>query len=372
MIRILHTADLHLGAAFPELGEKEGKRRLDLLQTFERLLTLAIKNEVQLLIVAGDLFDDSRPASELVDQVASGLKRLIDRGIAVVLLPGDHDAPPAADGVYAKLTALGAVLLPETPGSQPVTVTVAGQPVHFYAFGGCALPSPTILDRMARRPLEGLHIGVLHGLRPVLPGESGNGLSLETLRDWSLDYLAFGHGHEFLLVEAGEHLYGCRPGSPEGLRFGENGPRHCALAEVEPERVRVEPLPVGGRVLDELSLDLTGCETLAEAATRILELHSTDLLLRLTLTGLIEVPLDMAELHDRCAGDFFHLELRDRTELLAGDFVSRMESEETVRGVLARRARRLLADSPPERRPLVEEAFRETLRRFQGQGGGRA
>lgn len=370
MIRILHTADLHLGAAFPELGEKEGKRRLDLLQTFERLLTLAIKNDVQLFIVAGDLFDTPRPTPEIVEQVAAGFKRLIARGIAVILLPGDHDAPP--DGVNAKLAALGAVILPETTGLQPVTMTVAGRPVHFYAFGGCALPTPATLNRMARRPLDGVHIGVLHGLRPVLSGESGQGLPLESLQEWNLDYLAFGHGHEFLLVEGDGRLYGCCPGSPEGLRFGENGPRYCALAEVEPENIRLEPLPVGGRVLDELCLDLTGCETLADAVTRIRELHSSDLLLHLTLTGLVEVPLEMAELHDRCAGDFYHLELLDRTELLAGDFVSRLASEETVRGVLARRARRLLDEVPPERRPLVEEAFRETLRRFQGQGGARA
>jgi hypothetical protein len=52
-------------------------------------------------------------------------------------------------------------------------------------------------------------------------------------------------------------------------------------------------------------------------------------------------------------------------------YARRIEHEETVRGLFVRRMRRLIEESPPERRPLVEEAFREVLARFTVAGGER-
>jgi len=360
MIRILHTADLHLGAPFPELGEKEENRRHDLLQTFERLLTLAIKNEVHLFIVAGDLFDSPKPPLELIGKVQAGVKRLTDRGIVTVLLPGGHDGPAGADSVYRRHEFPGAVLLSAASVAAPVALQVAGREVFLYGCPGTA-----------RGAGAGLHLGVLReAFRDESETDAG-GVSLAALREWNLDYVALGWQHNFATLAEWERLYGCYPGSPEGLRFGENGPRFCALATVEPGRATVDPLPVGGRVLDELTLDLSGCATPAEVVEKIHELRGSDLLLRLTLTGVVEAPLDPCALREQAAGDFYHLELLDRTQLLASEFAGRIEAEETVRGVLTRRARRLLAETPPERRPVVEEAFREVLLRFQSFDGGR-
>ncbi|WP_432821287.1 metallophosphoesterase family protein [Trichloromonas sp.] len=374
MIRILHTADLHLGAPFPSLGEAEERRQDDFLQTFERLLTLAIKNDVQLFVVAGDLFDSPRPDAELVGKVQAGIKRLADRGILTVLLPGTHDNTVGADSVYRRHEFPGAVLLSSPTVEEPVGLEVAGQEVYLYGFAYRSFVSDAALAGMARRKPEGIHIGLLHGSRQGSPEweyrKKDLPFALATLQQWGLDYVALGHYHNFENLEAGGRLYACYPGSPEGKRFGENGPRFCALVTVEPGRATVEPLPVGTRVLDELTLDLSGSETLQAASEKIHELRSSDLLLRLTLTGVVEAPLDLKALHARTAGDFFHLEFVDKTHLFDSDFARRIETEETVRGVFVRRARQLMAEASPERRQVVEDAFREVLIRFQSFGGG--
>ncbi|HKK02078.1 MAG TPA: hypothetical protein VJ955_07920, partial [Desulfuromonadales bacterium] len=64
-----------------------------------------------------------------------------------------------------------------------------------------------------------------------------------------------------------------------------------------------------------------------------------------------------------------HLELLDKTSLFDSGFASRIEQEETVRGVFVRQVRRLVAETPAERRAVVEEAFREVLVRFRAFGG---
>jgi hypothetical protein len=137
---------------------------------------------------------------------------------------------------------------------------------------------------------------------------------------------------------------------------------------VAPRSAKIGQLTVNQRFLEEKDLDLTGCGEMAEAVRLISELGNSNLLLRLTLTGTVEVPLDLSALEARCEGDFFHLELRDHTRLFDSDFVRRIEKEETVRGVFVRRTRELMERAEGEQREILEEAFREVLARFRAFG----
>jgi DNA repair exonuclease SbcCD nuclease subunit len=374
VIKLLHTADLHLDAPFPSLDEKEAPRRNDFLLTFERLLTLAIKNEVDLFLVAGDLFDSPRPSAAVVGKVQAGLKRLSDRGIVPVLLPGTHDGTVSPDSVYRRTQFPGAVLLDGAVVDEPVTVTAGGSQVHLYGFAYRSFASDDALSGMARRSADGIHIGLLHGSRQGSPEwdyrKKDLPFTLPQLKGWGLDYVALGHYHGFELLEEGGRVRACYPGSPEGKRFGENGPRYCALVTLSADGAEVTRLPVNSRTLEETTLDLAGCEDQESAVSAIRALGNSDLLLRLTLTGIVEAPLDLEALHARCADDFFHLQFVDKTRLFDSDFARRIEGEETVRGVFVRRARRLMEEVPAEQKDLVEEAFREVLVRFRAFGGG--
>ena len=369
MIKILHTADIHLDAPFPSLGEKEGARREDFFKTFDRLLTLAIKNEVHLFVVAGDLFDSPRPAAAAVSRVQAGLKRLADRGIVPVLLPGTHDSVATSDSVYRKNDFPGAILLDAPVVHEPVPLTVAGQPVFLYGFAYQNFLSDEALGSLVRRDGEGIHLGLLHGSRQGSPEwdyrKKDVPFTLPLLKKWGLDYVALGHYHNFELLEDDGRVLACYPGSPEGKRFRESGPRYCALVTLEPGCARVEKVATNTRVLEERTLDLSGCEDQRQAAEAIRAEGAEDLLLRLTLTGIVEAPLDLAALHAWCADTFFHLEFHDQTRLFDSDFARRIETEETVRGLFVRRARASMEQASPAERALAEAAFREVLVRFR-------
>jgi DNA repair exonuclease SbcCD nuclease subunit len=372
MIRILHTADLHLDASFPGLGGRAARRQVDFLETFERILTAAIKNEVHLLLIAGDLFDHPRPGAVALGKVQAGLKRLADRGIVSVLLPGTHDNLVGSSSVYRQAGFPGAILLDQPEQEAPVEVSLAGRQVYLYGFAYRNFASENALAGMGRRSEEGIHIGLLHGSKEGSPEwahrKKDLPFSLQTLKSWDLDYVALGHYHGFEILQDDGRTYGCYPGSPEGKRFGENGPRYCALVTVAPRSAKIGQLTVNQRFLEEKDLDLTGCGEMAEAVRLISELGNSNLLLRLTLTGTVEVPLDLSALEARCEGDFFHLELRDHTRLFDSDFVRRIEKEETVRGVFVRRTRELMERAEGEQREILEEAFREVLARFRAFG----
>ncbi len=372
MIRLLHAADLHLDAPFPSLGSGEQERRADFIQTFERIVTLAIKSEVDLLLVAGDLFDRPRPSSAVVGKVQAAFRRLVDRGIVPVVLPGTHDSVVPGDSVYRTAEFPGAVMLTNPRVEEPVCVQVREKSVFLYGFAYRGFDSDEAFAGMSRRAAEGVHIGLLHGSRQGSPEwdyrKKDLPFTLDHLRAWNLDYVALGHYHSFELFQAAGRLYGCYPGSPEGKRFGENGPRHCVLVTIDADGTRVEKAVVNTKVLDDRELDLSGCADQAEAAEAICALGSPDLLLKLRLTGIVEAPLDLEALQGRCSGNFFHLELRDATHLFDSDLARRIEGEQTVRGIFVRNARKAIAEADPDAREHLEGAFREVLVRFRAFG----
>ena len=61
MLKILHTSDVQLDAPFRFLGETGSRHRQQLRKTFRRIVGLAAEGGFDLLLIAGDLFNDNRP-----------------------------------------------------------------------------------------------------------------------------------------------------------------------------------------------------------------------------------------------------------------------------------------------------------------------
>ena len=88
-LKVLHTADLHLGTHFPSLGNYGPEREKDFLTTFSSIIKLSLDQKVDLVLIAGDLFDSPHPSLNLFGTVKAELEKLIDANIkkgAVVTL----------------------------------------------------------------------------------------------------------------------------------------------------------------------------------------------------------------------------------------------------------------------------------------------
>jgi DNA repair protein SbcD/Mre11 len=87
-LKILHTADVHLDLD-GYVADPQGQRYRDIVhQAFSTVIDLAIQESVDLLLIAGDLFDSNRPGGDVVDFAIQELRRA-ERPI--VVLPGNHD-----------------------------------------------------------------------------------------------------------------------------------------------------------------------------------------------------------------------------------------------------------------------------------------
>ncbi|HWL92930.1 MAG TPA: metallophosphoesterase [Phycisphaerae bacterium] len=91
-MKILHTADSHIGAELPVRARLPGPRRGDdFIAAFHRVLQTARDQAVDLVIHAGDLFDSPRPSRSAIMAAVLPLRDLAGDGIPVLIVPGNHE-----------------------------------------------------------------------------------------------------------------------------------------------------------------------------------------------------------------------------------------------------------------------------------------
>ena len=101
-MKILHTADWHLGASFgPERRIGEFDRALDWLAETIR------KEKIEALLIAGDVFDTGVPPNSAVEQYYRFLLKARDAGVRkAIVTAGNHDSASFLDAPKALLEQL--------------------------------------------------------------------------------------------------------------------------------------------------------------------------------------------------------------------------------------------------------------------------
>lgn len=252
-MRILHTSDWHIGRSFhghstlPALGE-----------VLARLIEQVRENAVDLVIVAGDVFDSSTPPAECYTLLSETLSALADTGAAVVVTSGNHDSA-ARLGFQSGLLRPGIhVLTDPATLAHPVTVTDPDGPVHVY---GIPYLEPALLRRTwPGERLRTQHDAIAHAMRLIradlatrggrsivvshcfaagvepTPGLERDiqqgGLDVVPLAEFAgIDYVALGHIHgRQQLAPAVRYA-----GAPLHYSFGEaDKPRGSWLVDLSP------------------------------------------------------------------------------------------------------------------------------------------
>ena len=167
-MRILHTSDWHIGRTF------HGNATLDALAEVLRALTAQVReNDVDAVVVAGDVFDSATPSAAAYTLLGDALVDLHATGAAVVVTSGNHDSA-ARLGFQARLLRDGIhVLTDPTAIATPVTLSDAHGPVHFF---GIPYLEPAIVRQhwpegdAAGRPLRTQAQTMAHAMNLVRRG----------------------------------------------------------------------------------------------------------------------------------------------------------------------------------------------------------
>ncbi len=373
-VRILHLADLHLGASFPSMGERAEERARDFLSAFLRAVDYAAGPDkpVDVVAIAGDLFDTHDPDEGLVYQVEAALDRLHAAGIPVLLAPGTHDAPAYRRSVYRRLRLPKSAHLFTTPMIDVgPRLTIRGEAVQTYGIAYDAAIAERPLAEFRPTGLADYHVGILHAALQDSPTwkirSNDMPVNRTEIAGCGLNYLALGHYHNFAEVREGGSV-AVYPGTLEGRKFGENGPRYLIVAEIGRESVSVERTPWNARTLTEATIDFALAEIREERQLeeRILAFAGDREIVRVRLEGPAEFVFDPDRLLGRLGPRFFYLELDDRTYVVNARLMERYRDEATVRGVFVRRMlERIERADSPEAKETATLALRLGLSEFQ-------
>jgi DNA repair exonuclease SbcCD nuclease subunit len=358
VIRLLHVADVHLGRPFQMLGEKGASQRRALEAAFVRAVDAALEHRVQLVLVAGDLFDSPKPSPATLDFAGRHLRRLDDARIRTAVVAGNHDA--GDDGYIAGLDSLRA--------ASPNTLWI-GRDVEIYTFSDLDLAliarspvagaSTSPLAGWPARPATRFAVGLAHGsfYRAGVVDVPGV-IHPQEIRDTDLDYLALGDWHSAMEVVP-PPTTAWYAGAPELLAFDQEGAGHALLVEIAgPGEAAVTPLAVGRRRYRRLDLDLSLLDdagvhrTLEDAA-------DPDAVCDAALVGIIPVTrmANAAGLQDEFSERYFRLRVTNRTQLWLDDEQLAQVPEDTVLGKFVRVMRVRIDAADTEHRGLLEEAL---------------
>lgn len=299
-MRFLHTADWHIGKTIAR------RQRLDeAAAALRQMVEIAVEERVDAVLVCGDVYEHLAPSAEAEGIVYDTLLALERHRIAVVITPGNHDAPRRWSVIAPLLNRFAVQVVPEVrrPDRGGVVEIAArdGKTVaqvaalpwvmphrmfsHVEMMGLAEAPNQAFADEMARL------IGALtRGLDPrkctifaahlfVGGAAIGGGERSLTIGETfavtaqalpQVQYVALGHVHRPQRVP-GSAVPARYSGSLLQLDFGEVGQdKSVVIVAVEPGKpadVREVPITAGRRLvdvagtLDELSRHIDSRDT---------------------------------------------------------------------------------------------------------------
>jgi DNA repair exonuclease SbcCD nuclease subunit len=360
MAKILHTADLHLGARLPGLGRSGDRVRSALKSALTAIIDLAIHEKVDAVIIAGDLFDSNQVSSSLIRFALGEIARL--KGIPCLVLPGTHDCLEEGSVLMSfdhhdKPDNLSVFLDPENP-----VIRLKDRELTFYGL-------PNLSSRSTKNPVasvrreehDGKHVLLAHGSF-VIPGKTApddHPFTADDIDKSGFDYVALGHWHSlFELPTTRTKAAYC--GSPERKAFDQTGAGHVLIVGID-NQVTIEKREVGKTRWRELELSSANFRYTIEIEQELQKYVGDNQLLRAYITGLTssDSNVNIDEIYDQLADSFLYLSIIDKRESVPKDLLDLKLPATTILGQFIRQVSAAIEESEdPGKKELLTESLR--------------
>jgi len=268
-MKFIHCADIHLDTPLQGLAQYPGAPANEIRnatrRAFERVLSTAISERVDFVIVAGDLYDTGLKSFESALFFNKQMARLKNAGIGVYLIYGNHDAasklikqirPPSNVHVFRASEA-------QTFRDDGLRVAIHGQ----------SFATPEVTEDLAAKyppPIPGFfNIGVLHtNLAGISEHANYAPCSLETLKNKGYQYWALGHVHNRQILCTDPYII--YPGNIQGRHGKEQGEKSCELVTVsDAGAISIETISTSVVPWFQTDIDASGCRTAEEVYEKL-------------------------------------------------------------------------------------------------------
>ena len=239
-MKIIHTADIHLGSkinSFPK--EVSISRKEEVRNSFKRMVEYAKQNDVKIILISGDLFDGVKPLVKDKEFFYSVVKN--NPEIEFLYLKGNHDL--------------------SSSDKELENLKLFNDKWTSYRYGDVVVSGVELIKENALSIYSTLNLNENDKNIVMLHGEAGDGVgvqkvNLAKLRGKNIDYMARGHYHSFetdKLDQRGVYAYS---GCLEGRGYDETGEKGFVLIEIL-DKISYEFIPFSKSNVSLVSVDVT-------------------------------------------------------------------------------------------------------------------
>lgn len=316
-IKILHTADIHFDTPFSGMTPRQAlKSKEELKLVFEKITQLSLDKQVDIILIAGDIFDNLSVNKSTLHFIKTCLQKIND--IRVFISPGNHDPfneksfysiVEWPDNVYIFKGKMEKVLLEDL---NTVVWGAAFNTVHV---------NRSLLKEVKRE--EGYNnIMVLHGeISIAKDGNDYNPIMEDDIVKSNMDYIALGHRHKFSEIKKAGNTYYSYSGCPQGRGFDEIDDKGIVLLELKDRYIESQFIRTSIRNYYEKEISIEGCFGYNEVKTRIIDdILSYDRknnFYKIVLKGQISEEFTINEdvLEELLKNEFYFIKIIDKSEI---------------------------------------------------------
>lgn len=351
-VSFLHTADLHLDAPFSSLADldKSNTRRNELENCLRRIVERVIAQNIDLLIISGDFFEDSSVKGSTILNAKNLFSELYKSEI--IIIPGNHD--PLRENSYYKAVEWGSNVHILEDSQQVLYLEKYNTCIYnMGANGAVAKDYHNILSKTLKN--DCFNFLVFHGTVDIPFEENNyNPITSKEIYALGMDYVALGHMHCFSKKQ-NEKTIMINPGSPEPMGFDEEGPHGFVqgkifLTEENEKKVEADFIQFVTRRYHNIEININDCKSDEEVIVRIRSTEHVKFspvdLYSVTLKGFIpkEYEIGIKNILEAFKQSCFFMKIKNQTSLtfdydmyledpgIKGEFVRRimdMQESET-------------------------------------------
>ena len=316
-IKILHTADIHFDTPFSGMAPSEAlKSKEELKQVFEKIIQIVLEKNVDIFLIAGDVFDNLSVNKSTLYFIKRCLEKI--KNVKVFISPGNHDP-------FNEKSFYNIVEWPDNvhvfKGEMESVILEDLDTVVFGTAFNTRHVNESLLKGMNR--VNGYNnIMVIHGeISSSKDGNEYNPITEEDISESQMDYIALGHRHKYSEVNKINNTYYSYCGCPQGRGFDELNDKGVIYIELMDGFLEEEFVRTSIRNYYETNIDITGCFGYQEVVNKILseisEENRINNFYKIILKGEIsdEFALNEEVLRDLLKHSFYYIKIIDKSEI---------------------------------------------------------
>ena len=335
-MKLIHCGDIHLDSQLTTKlrKEKAQERNRELWMTFEELVAFAVQEQVQVILICGDLFDTDCPANYLVQEFFELVEE--HSQISFFYVRGNHDRKKFW----------------KSEGALQDNFYVFKTPFQQYKYGKVTITGAQCEGESLEEDLQYLqldenqyNIVMLHGMavNTLQQDSTEDQIPLLKLQNQGIDYLALGHIHTYEKYVLDQRGCYCYCGCLEGRGFDECGEKGFVYMELWEDdfSLRTQFVPFGKRRVYVIDVDVEQCVSSMQMVRRIEETMENSMVrekdyVRVRIVGDLpaEVEKNLSYIESAFLDSYYYFEIEDKTQYAIP--YDAYQNQKTLRGEFVR------------------------------------